>query len=119
MVTTLSREQFLYSLSRTPSPARFQRPRSNCQILSGFDNSLQRLAPEAEPRPIFHAPQITTPTSGRKIIEESDKTAIRIIASGGPIIAPSLLPFLTSVASVELEEHDTLFNLGDKSGHDR
>lgn len=32
-VTALSREQFLYSLARTPSPARFQRPRSNRQIL--------------------------------------------------------------------------------------
>lgn len=35
VATTLSREQFLYSLARTPSPARFQRPRSNAQILSG------------------------------------------------------------------------------------
>lgn len=32
VATTLSREQFLYSLARTPSPARFQRPRSNCQV---------------------------------------------------------------------------------------
>ncbi|KFZ00784.1 hypothetical protein V501_10460 [Pseudogymnoascus sp. VKM F-4519 (FW-2642)] len=41
VVTALSREQFLYSLARTPSPARFQRPRSNGQILSGLNNTFQ------------------------------------------------------------------------------
>lgn len=41
VATTLSREQFLYSLARTPSPARFQRPRSNGQILSRLDNPFQ------------------------------------------------------------------------------
>ncbi|OBT90423.1 hypothetical protein VE02_00748 [Pseudogymnoascus sp. 03VT05] len=41
VATTLSREQFLYSLARTPSPARFQRPRSNGHIISGVDNPFQ------------------------------------------------------------------------------
>lgn len=40
VATTLSREQFLYSLARTPSPARFQRPRSNCQVSTALDTNV-------------------------------------------------------------------------------
>lgn len=40
VATTLSREQFLYSLARTPSPARFQRPRSNHQISPALSTNL-------------------------------------------------------------------------------
>ncbi|OBT59610.1 hypothetical protein VE04_00003 [Pseudogymnoascus sp. 24MN13] len=160
VVTALSREQFLYSLARTPSPARFQRPRSNAQILSGLNNTFQtreirddaidsphdapsayglnsvegpnsepvgenpvpqveqivdgankrqylipnetaanfqRLAPEVESRSNVHAAQIPTPISERKTVEELGKTA---------------------VASVELEECNTSFDLGDESGYD-
>ncbi|KFY34092.1 hypothetical protein V494_07054 [Pseudogymnoascus sp. VKM F-4513 (FW-928)] len=41
VVSTLSREQFLYSLARTPTPTRFQRPRANCQIISDIHNPFQ------------------------------------------------------------------------------
>ncbi|OBT68689.1 hypothetical protein VE03_01780 [Pseudogymnoascus sp. 23342-1-I1] len=37
---TLSREQFLYSLARTPTPARFQRPRSNCQVSTALNTNV-------------------------------------------------------------------------------
>ncbi|KFX90642.1 hypothetical protein V490_06350 [Pseudogymnoascus sp. VKM F-3557] len=41
VVTAISSEQFLYSLARTPRAARFQRPRSNCQILPDLDNPVR------------------------------------------------------------------------------
>ena len=82
-------------------------------------HNLQRLAPEAESRHSFHAAQIPTPISGRKSIEESGKAAVGIIASKKSTIVPPLPLSLTSVASSEFEEHDTLLNNGDESGHDR
>ncbi|KFY18604.1 hypothetical protein V493_08480 [Pseudogymnoascus sp. VKM F-4281 (FW-2241)] len=39
-VATLSREQFLYSLARTPSPARFQRPHFNRQAIPDFNPNI-------------------------------------------------------------------------------
>ncbi|KFY06917.1 hypothetical protein V492_07629 [Pseudogymnoascus sp. VKM F-4246] len=41
VVSTLSREQFLYSLARTPTPTRFQRPRTNPQSISNIHNPFQ------------------------------------------------------------------------------
>lgn len=220
--TTLSREQFLYSLARTPSPARFQRPRSNHQIspalnanlppvresalsseqfihslsrnpahfqrphynyhihpgpansvqtggikdgatrfshyatsakfnliggpnseppgkppvtqndenLDGANNrpdlipnelvtNFQRLASEAKSRSTLRAAQIPTPTSEINTVKEPGKTAVGIIASEIYSIAPSSPPHMTSVASVELGECNTQFNLGDESGYDR
>jgi hypothetical protein len=41
IVTALSSEQFLYNLSRTPSPTRFQRPRCNRQTPPGLPHPFQ------------------------------------------------------------------------------